>query len=353
MTIYSSPPESICILRLSAIGDVCNTIAAVQALQSHWPTTKVTWITGKLEAELLKAVPGVDIIIFDKGQGWKAYFKLWHRLRKVKFDALLHMQYALRASIVSLGIRSHYRLGFDKVRSRDGQRLFTNYKVPSPTSPHVLDGICAFVNELGVPTFEPKWALSYKAKDAQWAKSVLSSHKKNIVIVPGASKTYKNWTAQGYADVIAHAQSKGYNIILAGSPANVEVQLGRNIEILLSKPVTNVIGQSSLLELLALIDKALLVVSPDTGPTHMANAMATAVIGLYAHHDPARTGPYNYQNYVVSAYCEALADQSRSNKKPLNWRTRIKDPSAMTRISSEKVINKFEQVISELAEHRD
>lgn len=129
--MFTSAPSSLCILRLSAIGDVCNTIATVQAIQKHWPSTQITWITGKLEAQLLAAIDGVEVIVFDKKAGLDGYKSLWRQLKGREFDALLHMQYAIRSSVATLGIKAKYKLGFSSDRSQDFQTLFTNVKVPS------------------------------------------------------------------------------------------------------------------------------------------------------------------------------------------------------------------------------
>lgn len=345
MALFSSPPKSICILRLSAIGDVCNTIAAVQSIQRYWPTTKITWITGKLEAQLLEGLQGIDVIIFDKKAGFKGYTTLWRELKGQSFDALLHMQYALRSSIATLGIKAKYKLGFDSMRSQDFQTLFTNIKVPSPKETHVLDGLLAFGSCLGVKDMTPRWQLSYSELDASWANTNLSNTKKNLVIVPGASKGYKNWTAEGYAKVIEHAGQQGWNVILAGSPANVEVTLAQSIEQKSNTYSLNLVGKSSLKQMLALLDKADLVIAPDTGPTHMANAMRTPVIGLYAHHNPDRTGPYLYRGYVVSVYKEAIMEETGKDPSLLSWRARVKDENAMQRIAAEDVINMFDHVV--------
>jgi heptosyltransferase I len=345
MTLFTSPPQSICILRLSAIGDVCNTIAAVQAIQTQWPSTHITWVTGKLEAKLLESIEGIDVVVFDKKAGWRGYAALWKQLKGRNFDALLHMQYAFRASIATLGIRATYKLGFDGERAQDFQQLFTNVKVPSPAKMHVLDGLLAFSETLGCDIAQPTWTLHYSNEDKLWAEHQLSSAR-NLVIVPAASKGYKNWTAQGYADVIDHAIAKGWNIILAGSPAKIEVELGQAIESLTSQPMTNLIGESSLLQMLALIDLADLVIAPDTGPTHMANAMSTPVIGLYAHHNPKRTGPYNYQDYVVSVYDEAILAETGKVSSELEWRARVKDKQAMQRIKAASVIAMFDHVVT-------
>lgn len=344
MALFDTPPKSLCILRLSAIGDVCNTIAAAQAIQGQWPGTQITWITGKLEAQLLQAVPGIRVVVFDKKAGWKGYTALWKELKGERFDALLHMQYAFRASIATLGIKARYKLGFDATRSQDFQGLFTNVKVPSPTKMHVLDGILAFNETLGLRAKPAQWSLTYQPDDKAWATQYLQKSK-NLVVVPAASKGYKNWTAQGYADVLTHAHQQGWNIILAGSPAKIEVELAKHVISKLGFDVTNLVGQSSIMQMLALIDLADLVIAPDTGPTHMANAMATPVIGLYAHHNPARTGPYNYQDYVVSVYEEAIQAETGKPSSKLSWRARVKDKGAMQRISSGDVIDMFDQVV--------
>ncbi len=164
-------PKSVCILRLSAIGDVCHAIAAVQAIQRQWPETEITWVAGSIEAKLLQGLPGIRIIAFDKKAGRKGYLEIWKKIKGERFDALLHMQAALRASILSLGIRARHKLGFDKVRSKDLQGLFTNCKVKSPASPHVLDGFMQFAYKLGVdPNIKPEWHMPISDQDRNWAQ---------------------------------------------------------------------------------------------------------------------------------------------------------------------------------------
>ena len=105
MPLFQTPPSSICILRLSAIGDCCHALALVRVIQRAWPETRITWVTGKIEATLFADLPGVEVIPFDKSKGWRGYRDLWRTLKGRKFDALLHLQAALRASIATLGIR--------------------------------------------------------------------------------------------------------------------------------------------------------------------------------------------------------------------------------------------------------
>ncbi|MDA9557613.1 glycosyltransferase family 9 protein [Vibrio sp.] len=343
--LFNDAPASLCILRLSALGDVCNTIAVVQAIQKQWPQTKITWITGKLEAQLIHDLPNINVIIFDKKAGWSGYRALWQSLKHIRFDALLHMQYALRASIATLGIKATYKLGFDSERSQDFQTLFTNVKVPSPQQPHVLDGLMAFAHTLGIKASSPSWYIPYSEDDKQWALAQLSTEKPNVIIVPGTSKAYKNWTTVGYVDAADYAHSKGFHVLLSGSPAPNEVTLAQQIQAQSNAPLTNLAGQSSIKQMLALIDLADLVIAPDTGPTHMANAMQTPVIGLYAHHNPKRTGPYCYQDFIVSAYTEALKQEHPNGIDALPWRTRVKNEQAMALISTKMLRDAFDNIM--------
>ncbi len=226
------------------------------------------------------------------------------------------------------------------------------------SSLHVADGLMAFAHQIGVPQSELTWSLSYSEQDALWAETKLSetklsktqrqADKPNLLLVPGASKAYKNWNAEGYVDVINHAREKGWNVILAGSPAKVEVDLAERIQSLLTEPCLNLVGESSIMQMLALIDKVEMVIAPDTGPAHMASAMQTPIIGLYAHHNPVRVGPYNYLKYAVSVYEETIFAETGKTSQELSWRTRAKDEKAMNRITSDRVMVMFDQVVEDL-----
>lgn len=347
LALFSSAPRSLCVLRLSAIGDVCHTVALVQAIQRQWPTTQITWIMGKVEASLLGDLPGIETIIFDKKQGWQAYRSVWRQLHGRHFDALLHVQAALRASILSLGIKARYKLGFDRQRANDAQWLFTNHKVASPAAPHVVDGLMAFAAALGVNDVTPRWDVPVAPADDEWAASVLGS-KASMIIVPGSSKPYKNWTVAGYAAVADHAAQAGLQVVLCGSSSPAEQALAAQVEQACSCTVLNLTGKTSLKQMLALIRRAQLLLAPDSGPVHMATLVGTPVIALYAHHNPARVGPYGGQENVVSIYQTLVESEHAQALDTLPWRTRVKDEAAMELISTGMVVQAFERLWSRL-----
>ncbi|ABI40959.1 glycosyl transferase, family 9 [Shewanella sp. MR-4] len=336
--------NSLCLLRLSAIGDVCHAVAMVQAIQRQYPQLKITWVIGKLEYQLLKHLSGIEFVIFDKSQGWRSYFNLYKALKGRRFDVLLHMQVALRATLASLAISAKIRVGFDRARAKEGQWLVTNHRVEPLAKPHVLDGFMGFAKAIGVSDITPSWNIPVPQADTEFAQRQIADGEKVLVICAAASKAERNWLPERYAAVAQHAVNKGYRVILCGGPTALEKTLADDIANACFAKLDNLVGKTSLTQLLALLKRASLVLAPDTGPAHMAVTQGTPVIGLYAHSNPGRTGPYLSQQYVVSAYQEAIASQQSGEVK---WGTRAKGEHLMALISVEAVIEKFDQVIQQ------
>ena len=145
----AKPPETLCLLRLSALGDITHVLPTLRTLQKHWPTTKISWIIGRSEYQLVKDIDGINFIVFDKTAGFSAYLELRRQIYDQQtgkaFDVLLHMQLSIRASIASLFIPAKIKLGFDKKRAKDMQSLFCNHQItPSSTRQHVLDSFLEF-----------------------------------------------------------------------------------------------------------------------------------------------------------------------------------------------------------------
>lgn len=341
MSVNLATINSLCLLRLSAIGDVCHAVAMVQAIQRQKPQLQITWVLGKVEYQLLKHLKGVDFVIFDKSQGWRSYYQLRSELAGKKFDVLLHMQVALRATVASMMIPAKVRIGFDRARAKEGQWLVTNQRVEPLATPHVLEGFMGFAKSLGVDDLTPQWNIPVPLADSDFAKQMIPDDERTLVICAAASKAERNWLPERYAAVAEHAISKGYRVILCGGPASLEVELANAIEQACSCPLENQVGKTSLTQLLAVLKQASIVLAPDTGPAHMAATQGTAVIGLYAHSNPGRTGPYTSQKYVVSVYDAAIAQQHSGN---IPWGTRAKGAELMALIQIDEVVSMFDTV---------
>ncbi|MCO4320527.1 glycosyltransferase family 9 protein [Aliidiomarina quisquiliarum] len=349
--------QSICILRLSAIGDVCHAVATVQAIQRHYPATHITWIVGKVEAMLLANLPGIELVVFDKNLGMKAFSDLKNKLKGRKFDVLLHMQVALRANIASLAINAKRKIGFDKARSKELHSLFMRERVVPQNQAHVLENFAGFARHIGVPFLtttneKPNWRMPLAETDIQWARNLLKpfrelGQQRFLVISPAASKAERNWLPERYAAIADYASEQGFQVVLCGGPSAMETQLRDDILKHTQANILDVVGKTSLKQLLALLQQASLVIAPDTGPAHMAVTVGTPVIGLYGHSNPARTGPYLYQHYVVEAYYQELQRQTGKTVAELPFGTRVKGEHIMANISVNAVKAMFDKVIKE------
>ncbi|ABO25568.1 glycosyltransferase family 9 protein [Shewanella loihica] len=341
MSLNLQTAHSLCLLRLSAIGDVCHAVAMVQAIQRQYPDLKITWVIGKVEYQLLKHLPGVEFVIFDKSQGWRSYFNLRRALKGRRFDLLLHMQVALRATIASLAISAKVRLGFDRARAKEGQWLVTNRRVEPLATPHVLEGFMGFAKAVGVTDLKPKWEIPVPVADTEFARQLIPDGDKILVICAAASKAERNWLPERYAQVADHALEKGYRVLLCGGPVPIERELAEAILSHGDPRIENQVGKTSLTQLLALLKQASIVLAPDTGPAHMAVTQGTPVIGLYAHSNPGRTGPYTCLDSVVSVYDQAIAQQHSGD---VPWGTRAKGEHLMEMIQVAPVLAEFDRL---------
>ena len=346
MPLFQSPPKSLCLLRLSAIGDVCHAVAVVQAIQLQWPETKITWIVGKIEAQLVGDIPGVTVIPFDKKLGWSGMCAIWEQLKSQKFDALIHMQLALRASVLTLGIKARYKIGFNRKRAKEVQWLFTNRKIPDSQSSHVLDSFFAFAEYLGIQPHKPTWNIPLSSDDLSFVSQHINTEKPFIVISPAASKDERNWLTERYAQLVDWSSDQGYQVVLCGSPSQREIELGHAIDKLSNHSPINLIGKTTLKQLTAVIQKAKVVVAPDSGPAHIATTQGTTVVGLYGHSNPKRTGPYNSLDYVVSVYEVHAVKQHKCELSELKWSARVKGEHVMKDITLEMVTQKLSQVLN-------
>lgn len=344
----STSYSDICILRLSAIGDVCHAVSAVQAIQKAHPKAKITWVIGKVEAMLLADLPGVEFVVFDKKQGKQAYQQLKDTFKGRKFDVLLHMQVALRANLAARCIPAKVKVGFDWARSKELHSLFINKRIAPQSEAHVLEGFKGFAQAIGVPDYTPHWQMPITDEHQQAADALLGEERlagRIFVISPAASKKERNWLPERYAALAEHAHQQGFSVVITGGPTPLEIELSEQIISQTNAPVLNLVGKTKLKELLCVLKRASLVLAPDTGPAHMAVTVGTPVIGLYAHSNPKRTGPYLYLDYVVEVYHQNLREQTGKTAQELPWGTRVKGADLMTQISIDEVIAMFNRVV--------
>jgi len=335
---FTSPPASLCLLRLSALGDICHMLPIVRTIQHAWPHTKLTWIIGRIEHGLVRDIPDIEFVVLDKAHGLRGYAHLRRHLYGRTFDALLHMQMSLRASLASLFASSPVRLGFDRPRAQDFQWLFTNHRIAAREREHVQDSFFGFVDSLGIRTRVLRWDVPIPDDAHAFADSVLGQGPPILVISPCSSMSYRNWHAAGYAAVADYAaEHYGLRVVLTGGSSTIERAYAQGITAQASCKPIDLVGRTDLKQLLAVLARATAVVAPDSGPAHMATAVGTPVIGLYACTNPDRARPYLSADYVVSHYPEAIQAKYGRGVDEVTWGARVRDEGTMERITVAEV----------------
>ena len=347
MSDLVTPPRTLCILRLSAIGDVTHVVAIVRTLQHAWPDTAITWVIGRVEARLIGLLPGVELIIIDK-RSWRAgALELRRQVRGRRFDVLLHMQTALRASLYSTLISARVRVGFDRARARELQWLFTNKKIAPRSREHGLDSFFGFTEALGIKERRLEWRLPVPEEAVRWALELIPEGTRTLIVSPCSRWSARNWRSERYAAVIDHAVRRhGLQVLLCGGPGEQERRMGEAIEAAVQVPVRNIIGSDTLPQLLALLARATVLLSPDSGPAHMATVVGTPVIGVIAGTRSARSGPYLSQRWCVDRFAEAALKYRGRTERELPWIETIETPGVMDLVDTEAVCARLDELLS-------
>jgi heptosyltransferase I len=346
--ILKAPPQRLCLLRLSAIGDTCHAVAVVRALQAAWPQTRLTWIIGRLEAKLMTAIlPEIEFITFDKANTAVELLRLRRCLRACSFDLLFDLQLSVRASLVSTLVDSPIKLGFDLLRARELQWLFTNARIAPAHNEHVLDSFMGFVRACGIETRPPFWNLELPPDTLAYARGIIADARPTLTISPCSSHTARNWPADRYAAVADHAAAAhGMRVVLAGGRSAVEARMGDAIAAAARAPLVNQIGKDTLPELLGLLSMSTALLSPDSGPVHMATMVGLPVIGLYAATNPARAGPYYSRQWCVDKYDAASRTFMGKPAAQIPWTTKIERAGVMDLISVGEVTAKLDALMA-------
>ncbi len=322
----------ICIVRLSALGDIVMCLPLIKTLQKNFPNAKISWVIGKPFHPLLQDLIGVDFIPMPKIKSVSDWLFAKKLLQNYKFDVLLATQASLSANLLYPLISAKRKIGYDSLRSKDFHGLFVNERIAFHKE-HTVDGFLRFARAIGATEmcYECKIPLAQEYKSDPY-----------FVINPCSSKRAKDWNYENYLPIIRYVKEKyGLIPILTGGPSDHSVceQLAKDSSCL------NLAGKTSLKELASILKSAQFVVSPDTGPAHIASALGTPVIGLFAPTSSKITGPYFSSSTIIDKHDEVLKRFATAKQKALAWNVRIYDKNAMDLITVGDVIEKIDQII--------
>jgi heptosyltransferase I len=328
--------RKICLIRTSALGDTVHALGLVNGLRKGYPDAHLTWIIQPLPYEMVKFQKNIDrFIIFDRNRRIPEWTKLMKQLRKEYFDLLLIPHVSAKASVIAMGVRASVKIGFDFKRSREFHWLAANRHIPFRPMRHVQDQFFEFLDFLEIKDYPVEWNFVFTDEELAWRESFFQTISRPVVsFVISSSNVEKDWSLKGYAAVMDHVD-RVLNLqpMIIGGPSAAEQAAALEISrlcrakpiIALEKPIRHTMLQ---------ISGSRMVVSPDTGPLHMAVALNIPTVGLYGYSNPRRCGPYR-------KYGELLIDKYNDPGQENAPITRETHPGRMKLIAPDEVIAKI------------
>ena len=335
--LFERPPREIGIVMLSALGDAVHVLPVANALKRKWPESRITWVIQPVPYQLVSGHSAVDeFIIFHRRRGMKAltsFRELRGAVKQKRFDLLINLQVYFKAGLITALTPADIKLGFDRRRARDANWLFTNRRIPPRPMQHVQDQYFEFLEYLGINPEPVEWRIELTPEERAAQSQFFAPLGRTCAIVVGTSKPAKNWAPDRYARIIDALETEfGLRAMIVGGPSAYEREITEQImQLARIKPI-NALGDS-VRRLVYLLDGATLVISPDTGPLHIARALDKPVVGLYGYTNPKRYGPYRkYTDLVVDGYARYEGEDY-----PLNMEYRS---DGMQRVTVEAVLDR-------------
>lgn len=300
-TPASFSARSVLLIRLGAIGDVVNTLVLANALKRAAPGCRLGWAVGPRALPLLERHPAVDTTHLVDVSRPASIPAAIAGLRAGGYELALDLQRLFKSGLLAWLSGAPERLGYDFNRARELSWLFTNRKLP-PHDPqrHVVDQLLEFARFLGVPQPAVEWRLQPSAAARERAAGILLPGQTWVALHLGAGKPANRWPSTGWARLATGlVRTGGLSVCLVGGPG--EVMTARAVEGLVPAGFMplDLVGKTSLDDLMAVLERASVVVSADSGPMHLAVALGRPVVALFGPANPLRTGPYGQPDNVV------------------------------------------------------
>lgn len=274
------------ISRLSALGDVVCSLPAAVALKEGHPGCNVTWVVDPRFAGIVECCGAVDEIVLASPKLSPAS---WLKV-KGTFDAALDLQGLFKSGIIVARANAKRKVGYHW--QREGSWLFSRAVSPDPSSVHIVDQYVDVAEVVGGKLGQMTFALTPKSDDVEAMGSLVGETNRLIIVNPGAGWASKRWPPEHFAALIDNLAKEGTESALIGSKSVEDREIASDVLRACATTPIDLVGKTSVRELVALISLASAHVGGDTGSTHIAAAHGVPAIGLYSITKPERSCPY-------------------------------------------------------------
>jgi lipopolysaccharide heptosyltransferase II len=365
----------ILLIKPSAVGDVVHALPVLAKLRQRYPSARIDWMLTPPIADLVAGHPALsNVVLFQRqayGKPWKNWGKSIHDfsqmmadLHGAQYDLVIDLHGQFRSAFFTLVTGASTRIGFDRPRrsvwtagrplpkeafkhgwtgAREGSWLAYTHRIAIPTlDTHASERYLRLGDLLDFPAGPPDFSINLPAGAQANITRVLDQNgllgKPLALLCPGTLWETKHWPAEYFAKVAEYFLALGWGVALAGS--NKDRAVCQKV-IGLVPGVVDLSGQTTVADLAALIQRAGMCVTNDSGPMHMAAALGAPLVAIFGPTDSLWVGPFGQPQAVVRAglFCSPC------------YLRRIKDcpysHACMRQVTPDIVIQKIQQTLAD------
>jgi heptosyltransferase-1 len=373
--LQSAEFSRILLIKPSALGDVVHTIPVLVKLRARYPHARIDWLITPENAEIVRCHPALsNVVLFarrdfsKRGRRWRAllaFFDLLKQIRRARYDLVIDMHGQVRSALFALISGARVRIGFDRpIRrsltvsaehdlrnvpshgwrgAREGSWIAYTHRIPIPTlDVHAIDRYLWVAPLLGLDDDPPDLAIHLSSDTVRNVERLLKEHGVHadvplVVLVPGTIWETKHWTIEGFAGVARTFLNDGFAVALAGTKRDQQ----RCRQIAAAAPgVCDLSGKTTPAELAALIRRAEVAVTNDSGSMHLAASLRKPTVSVFGPTNPVHIGPYQRPESVVRMDLPC---------SPCNYRRLSQCPfdhACMKQVTSEMVVERVQKIFA-------
>lgn len=314
---------NILIVRLSAVGDVVHTLPALHAIRAYFPDAHITWLVEESASGLVEGHQALNRVLISKRNRWihdrsrlsclpniKEIYNFIKELRDTRYDLVIAFQTLLKTGILIALVKGKRKVGFDRgMEHMEHSYMFLNERVPPVNmNHHAIMRSLMLLEALGIPSNGIRYHLPVSAQDRDAANTLLVKHgiitsKLLVAINPVARWKTKLWSNLKFAS-LADQLIERYDVQIIFTGSREDRPIVQEIVSRMKRKAANLCGETTLKTLAALYERAVFLISPDTGPMHIAVAMETQVVALFGPTAPWRTGPFGDAHQIIRSNVE-------------------------------------------------
>lgn len=295
---------SILIILMGSLGDVARGLGLVNHIKANLPQSRLIWLVEKKWADLVRFHRNIDrVIVFERAWRFAALRKLYQDLNSEHFDITLDLQRILKSGFFALLSGAGRRIGFHRRNAKEFNWIFNNEHIGYHSDDlSKIRHYLKFTEYLGLP--EPgrlDFGFSSLNEEEASPRVVATLKHPFVAVVLGASWQSKEWSFNGYLELIRHILfTLGLQVVLLGDSSREAV--AKNLNQNVNKPgLIDLAGKTSLVELAAILKRAAAGIGPDSGPGHLAAAVGTPFVTIFGPTSQRRTAPFGYEDLAVTA----------------------------------------------------